>query len=235
MEIVDKYINDLYVVEEINYLLEFNFKSLMDKFKKDSDAISFGKKLKRMVDPKNPKKTIDKVKSLTKHIKIDLSLVDKLLAKSDKDFLKRKQLSSQILKNSLPKANPKSIDTASTFLSFSSVIQNKNKQVPPNQKLKTDIKQFVGKVRKFEGDFGEDDETPKKGQSIPIESVPDYAIGIVIIMTISVITWMLISGTAIFLSILGSAAGAILSPLGLSLILLFAILAHIFKDQTRPQ
>jgi len=234
MEIIDKYISDLYISEEINHLLEINFKSLIDKFKTNSDAISFGKKLKTVVDPKNAEKTISKVKDLTKHINIDLSSVDNFLSKNDKDFIKRKNLAGQILKNSLSQASPKSIDVASTFLSFSSVIQKKDNQVPPNKKLKTDIKQFVERVRKFEMDQDNDENKSKRGQ-IAMDSVPDYAIGLIVIISVAVLVWGLLSFTTIMITgiftAIGSFGSFLLSPMGLGLVLLFAIMSVVAKNQ----
>jgi len=209
MKIVDNYINNLYVTEEINNtLLEIDFKSIVNKFKSKDDVVSFGKKLKTSVDLKSPEKTMKMVKRLTKNVKVDLSSVDKLLSKSDKDFLKRKMLCKQILKNSLSGASEKSIEAASTFLSFSSIIQKKDEQVLPNVKLRNDIKKFVVLTRKFQNEY-DDDEKPKKGQ-IAIDSVPDYAIGIALVITMAVI----IGGLGHFSTILaGGIMVALNSPI----------------------
>lgn len=235
MEKIDKYLNDLYITEEINYILEFEFKSLLNKFKTKSDIMSFGKKFKSLVNVKNPEKAIKKGKQLTKNIKVELSSVDKFLSKIDKTFLKRKTLAKRILENSLSKASLSSIDIASSFLAVTSVIQKKNKQLPTNVKLKNDIKKFVTQVRKFQNEYGEneDDDSKSSSHRIPMESVPDYAIGLTIFLFGVVIIWGLVSFTEIVVTsglwVLTSIAGILATPLTVSIAIIAVFLAIVLR------
>lgn len=200
--ILDGYLEDLYLLEELEQLNEVELKKAIEKFTPRNKLMNVAKKLQKVVDMQNPKETLKKLKSLgipnVKFKKV-VSYLDK---KSD-IFEKNRKKAEIIIKNSLPEADRKLIPIAATVVAIKSITKPKRKPGnDPDKLLKNSLREFVGEVREVEEEHQE---------KIKREMLLDYAIGAVIVsIALGIIFLILHGGLAILAFIKGIIMAVIL-------------------------
>jgi len=155
------------------------------------------RKVIKTVDVKNPKTSIKSLKKLVPsgfNGKKSLSKIESHLTGKIKDFGPFNNTAKQVVKNSLPGISPQMVKISGIFLASISTIFTKKteKNKPPKQALKNNIKEFVSKCRNFAEDTEEEDRAPQKTPS----NTMDQAVGWVIIIMASTILGALLAGGA---------------------------------------
>jgi hypothetical protein len=211
MRPIDNYLVLLEIQDKV--LNEAGMKAIISKFTPESKTIALVKKLNASVDKKDPLKSLKKVKSLLSFVpKVPAAKVDSFLGSNIPDYKKFKTTSNTVLKNSLSDVNPKVLDYASSFLALSAFIVPKGKNIAPDKNLKTNIKDFVMKTRKFIDDHEEKiDKTPL----ISKEDLPDIAVASVIITTAIGLAGGIIYGSWVVASAIASGISAVAAGVGL--------------------
>jgi len=185
MDSVDKYLDTLYLKEELIQLNEVEFSSFLSKLEPESKTKKLTKNIKSSLNKKDPVKSLKKIKMLLNIVPKGLKFksIEKIAVQKIDGYKKMKQTAGIVLKNSLPGMSKKINEFAATFLAVSSVMaKKKNKNLTPQQNLKNQIQDFVMQVRKFESDHGGmEDEKESKGGGITTENMTDIAVAWVII------------------------------------------------------
>lgn len=200
--ILDGYLEDLYLMEELEQLNEIELKKAIEKFTPRNKLRNVAKKLQKVVDMQNPKETLKKLKALgIPDIKIK-KVVSYLDNKSE-IFEKNRKKAEIIIKNSLPEADRKLIPIAATVVAIKSITKPKREPSnDPDKLLKNSLREFVGEVRQVEEEHQE---------KIKREMLLDYAIGAVIVsIALGIIFLILHGGLAILAFIKGIIIAVIL-------------------------
>jgi len=135
-----------------------------------------------VVDKRKPFETIKKLKPILSFLPtVKIETVDKYFSSKISQYKSFKKLSETILKNSLPEISDKSNNIASSFLALSSfIVQKGEESIEPRENLKTRIKQFVIKTRKFMEEQSSEEKI--KSGRFQKEDIPDLAVAWVIIV-----------------------------------------------------
>jgi len=215
MERIDNYLQDLYLAEEIELLRE-GIGDAIKKFTVDK-AKGFITKFNGMIKSGN----IKGAQSLGKSLgfgRVKPKNLDKFMNTKSGDYSAIKGLASRVLKNSLS-GNPKkeSIDRAATFIAVRSLIADR-KGVAPNVTVnaKKHIKKFVITANKYYDDYdqqAEDAQKEGKAPPIPKDSIPDYVVGITIVLGFvgiaGVTTWWLFTNLTFIIVLIITVMGAL--------------------------
>ncbi len=209
MEKIDRYFEILYIQEDLTNINEIDLTAFIQKLTPESKTKTLVKKIKGVVNEKDPLQSMKKVGAVVKHLPtLKISSIDKFLGLKIKEFGPLKKTSKTILANSVPGLSKQSLEIASSFLAFSSMITKKGEKFTTKQNLKKNATVFVSKVRKFGEDYSADPEK-NKGRGLQKEDIPDLAVAWVIIAMSTALAVGLISGMYI---ISGAIAGMILTP-----------------------
>lgn len=217
MDNIDKYLESLYIQEEFLHINEADLKTAIDKISVSGQIKSLLNNIKNMLNPKDPMKSLVKIKSAAKRLPtVKQSSIDKFIGSKFKEFKPLKKMAEAVLKNSVPGLSDYSVDAASSFLAFISFFVAKNeKHLKPKDKLKLNIKDFVARTRKFGEEYGE--EATEKTSRLQKEDIPDLAIAWTMVVMGIVISGSLIAGAVSFASSVmavgASIAGVISSPI----------------------
>ena len=179
MKKIDNYLDTLYLVEEANLIQEglgdviknFNINKAkqifsvlktgdIKKFKSIADSFGFNR-----INPK----------------KMDAFAKTKIT-----DYTESKDLAKRVLKNSVPGVSKKMLEAVSSAIATASALPKKKGVVPksPLKRTKEIVKQVVIRSRKWQDDYM-DTEASDKGKRIPPESLPDFAVAIAVVFTIT--------------------------------------------------
>lgn len=181
MDSIDKYLKELYIKEDDEYIIETDLKAALSKMTSSKKTQSILKGFSKTLNNKNPIGSLKQISSKIKYIPtIKTSSIDKYLTPKLSEFKKLKNTANVILTNSVPNISKESNQLASTFLAISSMYTKKSeKNLSPNQKMKNNSKEFVMRVRKFMDD--NDDEETSKSRGFQKEDLPDLAVAWVIV------------------------------------------------------
>jgi hypothetical protein len=184
--ILDGYLEDLYILEELEMLNEVELKKAIEKFLPREKMKSVIRKLQQILNPGNPKETLKKMKALGIPRIETKKIISYLDGKSDV-FAKNRKKAEVVLKNSLPEAQRKIIPLAATVVAIKSVTRSKREpDKNPDKALKDSLREFVGEVREVEEDHKE---------KINKDALLDYAIGAVTVTIALGVMFLFIKGT----------------------------------------
>ena len=163
---------------------------------------SMFKRIAKIVDSGDPKKSIAKIKKLIPpgfNAKKAYSKMESFLGDKTKEYSSFKNIATQVVKNSLPGVSKKTADISGSFLAATSILVTKKteKNKPQKQILKSNIKEFVDKCRQFADD--DDDEVKEKKSA---SETMDLAVGWTIIVLSVTIGLLLIKGVVVTGSLL---------------------------------
>ncbi len=184
MDKIDKYLEHIYIQEDFQNLIETTFEKDIHKVSKDIKGKKIFKQMHSLLDPKNPAKSLKKIKKFIPKVpKININTIDKYMASKVKDYRNLKKTADVIISNSITGISKESKDAASSFLAISSLFGKKKEKITTKDNLKKNIRTFVTKVRKFTEEYEEKEEG---GVKISKEDIPDFAVAwVIVIMTIS--------------------------------------------------
>jgi len=182
MENINNYFEILEIKDELLTLNESDFSSFISKLTPEVKLNSLTKKMSSVVDKRKPFETIKKLKPILSFLPtVKIETVDKYFSSKISQYKSFKKLSETILKNSLPEISDKSNNIASSFLALSSfIVQKGEESIEPRENLKTRIKQFVIKTRKFMEEQSSEEKI--KSGRFQKEDIPDLAVAWVIIV-----------------------------------------------------
>ena len=183
MEKINNYLQLLYLSEELNFLQE-GIGDMIKQFTADK-AKSMLQRLSKLVDEKNFK-GIQSFGTTTGFSKVKLQTIDEYMSSKYEEYTNLKEFTGRVLKNSLRgKHNKKLLDIASSYLAIRSFMPERKGAVPkPKRDSKDRIKDFVAKYNSYYDDYEEKASSPESKIQIPKESIPDYVLGITIIVSI---------------------------------------------------
>jgi len=179
---INEHLEVIYIQEEFKNINEVNLKSITKHITSSNikNIASKAKEIDKLEKEKHIFKIYDKIKSITKHTpKVNIETINKICKLKIPNFKKMKNISSIILKNSVPNLNAKSLDIASTYLGVVSIIDKKNSTLTQEQNMKENVKKFIFKVRKFESMI-ETEQTDNKKMSINKQDIPDFIVAIAV-------------------------------------------------------
>jgi len=212
-----KYVDMLFLQEEMEVLNEVELKVFLQKLLPEVKMKKFLTKVAGTIDKKRPFETLLKVKKLFAPLpNITTESIDSFMSRKYKNYLPLKKVARTVLRNSIPDASDRMIDTAATFVTISSMVAKKGEKIDERTRLKQQIKECVMKVRKFIDANEEEAEKRRIGK----EEFADIAIAFVIISMASAVGLALAFG---IYTILSTIAG-LLAPL----MVIAAIVAAIF-------
>lgn len=219
---INTYLESLYIQEDVAYIMESDLKTALSKLSPVSKTKNLLSSFSKVLDDKIPVKSLKKIQLKTKFIpKFKTTSVDKYLTSKYSEYKSMKSLSKTILTNSLPNISKESNETASIFLSISTLYMKKGeKNLKPKDRLKNNTKDFVLRVRNFMD--SNDDQVKEDGFSK--EDLPDLAVAWAIVSMATAIAIGL--GTGI-ISVAFAFAGFL--PWGMLLIVVVAALALLVK------
>jgi len=181
MEKIDNYLEMLYLSEELNVYQE-GLGDIIKKFTAEK-AKALLIKIKNFAETKDIKGMQNLFKA-TGLSRVKLPTIDNYMTSKYNEYGKIRDFSRKVLKNSLRgKPNKKLLEAASVFLAVSSFIPERKGAVSkPKKDSKMKIREFVSKYNSFydEHEQPSSDSTLK----LPKESIPDYVLGITVIMTL---------------------------------------------------
>lgn len=196
MNKIDSYLNEVYVREELN-LPKVDFKGFVNKSKK-------------IVDEKDPKGSINRILKISPPgIKPSmLKTIDNYASSKYDKYDKMKNDTARIVKNSIEGVSPKMAQIAASYLVISSMFGKKNQQNMTHEAmLKTNIKEFVVKTRKFGEDYS-DEEEEKKNKRLRPSDYADLSVAWVIVVMSTALAIGIGGGIYIFLKVIAIAIAA---------------------------
>ena len=204
MDQIDRYLETIYLQEELISLNEFDLKKIVSKVLPEKKIGDLIKKMKSASNDKKPVESLKKIRSLVKTLPlVNEKKFDSYLVSKVDNYKMLKKKAQTIVENSLPNISKSAIEYSSMFLAISTLfVPKKQKNITPDKLLKSNIKTFVMKVRKFTSDYEEDDETESKFKK---EDIPDLAVAWTIITMSIVVGWAAYSGLSFVMSALASA------------------------------
>jgi hypothetical protein len=186
MDMIDKYLEVIYLQEDLVTINELDLKGFISKLSPESKTKSLAKKISGMVNPKKPIGSLKKVSAAVKFLPtIKKSSFDKYMVSKVDNYKVLKNKSEVIVRNSLPSVSKDAVDMASTFLAVSTMfVPKKDKNITKDKLLKRNVQTFVTKVRKF-GDDYEDQE--RKESALKKEDIPDLAVAwVIVVMSLAI-------------------------------------------------
>lgn len=175
MKNIDKYLETLYIQEDLIILNEMDLLKLFKNITIEKAKL-LTKQIKSKLDEKNPTKSLKNIKALVSNLpKIKVKALDTYAKEKMKNYESMKKTSKLILANSLPHVSKPMQDVAATFLVVSSMFGKKGASLTHKQNLTIQIKTFVTKVRTF-GEGYEVEEPPKRERLLQKEDIPDLAV-----------------------------------------------------------
>lgn len=179
MKKIDNYLDTLHLVEEANLIQE----GLGDVIKNFN--INKAKQIFSVLKDGN----IKKFKSIADSFgfnRIKPEKMDAFAKTKITDYAESKDLAKRVLKNSVPGVSKKMLEAVSSAIATASTLPKKKGVVPksPLKRTKEIVKQVVIRSRKWQDDYM-DTEASDKGKRIPKESLPDFAVGIAVVVTIT--------------------------------------------------
>lgn len=194
MNNINTYLEELYIKDELLY--EFDLNSIKKLIPEDKIK-ELIKGFKADLNSKDPIKSLKKIKSKLNFIPhINTSSFDKFMISKIPNFNSLKKYSREVLENSLTNINQKSLDAASSFLAYTSVIMPKNESNKKQKdNLKINIKKFVFKFREFDEEITEENEKTKK---VPKEYMADLIVAWTVVAMAVTLSIGLIVGIFVF-------------------------------------
>lgn len=209
MEKISNYLDYLYLAEELEVYQEG-----IGDIVKNYTADKVKKMLARMsnfVETKNFK-GMRSLLNTTGLTKVKLPTIDSYMSSKYKEYTTVKTLANRVLKNSLRgRHDKKLLEVASVFLAIRTFMpERKGAVAKPKKDSKTRIKEFVSKYNSYYDDYEEKQERSESKMQIPKESIPDYILGITIILSIvgliSFGVWFIYSHLTLIVLIMALAA-----------------------------
>lgn len=229
MEKIDTYLEQLYLMENLEQINELDIQSLIKKIAPESKLKGILNKAKGLVNIKHPEKLL-KISKAINSPKVEIGVIDRFMTSKLPAFKDNKNKSLAVLKNSLSGANNKLLNGAATFISIKSLYRKKNEKDDPKKILKNNIKEFVLKTRKFQNEY---ESIPEEKRAVPNDMILDYALGFTIVaLALAFATalgsglYVLLSGFAAVLVPIGTGIGAIVVTgivLGVILFILYVL------------
>lgn len=187
MEKIDNYLELLYLSEELSYYQE----GIGDTIKNFTAEKAKGilTRIKNLVDTNNIKGIQDFGKTLGLS-NIKLPTIDSFMSSKHEEYTNIKDFSHKVLMNSLRgKHNKKLLDVASSYLAVRSFMPERRGAIAkPKRDAKDRIKDFVAKYNSYYDEYEEKTKDSESKIQIPKESIPDYVLGItIIISTVSIL------------------------------------------------
>jgi membrane-associated protease RseP (regulator of RpoE activity) len=171
MDLLNEYISNLYISDELNNLNEFEIEKIMKKLMPKSRGISLTNELISAANNKDPKSILTIANKLGIK-KVKQNTIDEIGSKSVDNYQEKKELAIKVLKNSL-RAKPKIIEAAAATLAFASMIKRRGETIDDNRRLKLLLKDVVEKARSFYDE--EETEDQKTRQAISSDWVVAWA------------------------------------------------------------
>lgn len=177
MDKIDRYLETLYVQEDLVNLYELDMNQIVSKFTPEKFK-GISKNLQGSINKKNPIKSMKKIKKIVSVVPvINLGSVDKTLTSKIKEYPSMKKMAKTVLQNSFGSASKQSLEVASSAITVLSMIGKKNEKITMKENLKKNIKEFITRTRKFTDEHDDD----KEASGFQKEDLPDLAVAWVII------------------------------------------------------
>lgn len=197
MKHIDNYLEILEVQDELSRLSEADLKQVISKLTPETKTKSLVKQMSTSINKKDPIKSLKNVSRLLKFVPVvEPKKIDSFMKAKSSEYLTLKKMANTILSNSVSGISDKMKEYASSFLAMSSFVSPKDKEIPPKQMLKKNIKDFVIRTRKFM-DENEPEETNNRKPMLQKEDIPDLAVAWVIVAMTTAIAAGLVTGVYI--------------------------------------
>jgi hypothetical protein len=183
MEKINNYLQLLYLSEDLNYIQE-GVGDMIKQFTADK-AKNILKRLSNLADERNIK-GIQSFGKTTGFSKIKLPTIDNYMSSKYDEYNKIKDFAHKVLKNSLRgRHNKKLLDITSSYLAVRSFMPERRGAVAkPKRDSRDRIKDFVSKYNSYYDEYEEKAKDSEPKIQIPKESIPDYVLGITVIISI---------------------------------------------------
>jgi len=181
MDKINNYLDYLHLTESLEFFEE-GVGDIIKKFTVDK-VKALLVKLKNLIETDNLKGVQSLIKT-TGLAKANISSIDDFMSSKHEEYNDIKNFATKVLRNSMKgKLSKKRLNIASTYVTLRTYMPERRGVVPkPKRDSKQKIKEFVNSYNSY---YDEYEEKEKEGKiNIPKESIPDYILGITIIVSL---------------------------------------------------